>query len=213
MVWIATLLNIDFQDPATVLRDELRQASHRQAHPRLYQALSGLRRLHNDGEVQSQYRKAPRDNFDPDPGPPSALDYANMDLMEVSLEPGTQSDVVIVPSMKPEDYGLRERAYVLWDLSRMKNQDVFYQMEIAPEASTFDPEHWQLRYMNEWHDLCQQLSLEQIEIHYPRIFQACQGWEKKHIHFVVIFGGHLNEREAWESEKSTIYGSKHYFPS
>lgn len=161
--------------------------------------------------MQSQCMKEPRDSFDPDSGPPSALDYANMDLMEVSLEPGTQSDILVVPTMEPGDSGLRERAYVLWDMSRMKDQDLFYQIEIAPEVSSFQAFDWQFAFMNEWHEICQKMPWDQLQTHYPSLFQAFSGWEQSPIEHNTARGSNLTNPHLWQYVTSGFDSPKHYF--
>ena len=76
----------------------------------------------------------PRDNLDPDPGPPSAFDYANMDLLLDENDSPTGNPVLT--TVAEEDRGLREQAYVLWDMERMKDYDLWYQIETAPESSS-----------------------------------------------------------------------------
>lgn len=52
---------------------------------------------------------------------------------------GADSIVPIIVSMTPEDAGIRERAYVLWDMARVKDWNLWEQIEISPREATTTP--------------------------------------------------------------------------
>ncbi|KAG9252488.1 uncharacterized protein F5Z01DRAFT_230852 [Emericellopsis atlantica] len=152
-VWLAKLIRLK-KDVAA--RRDLLAKSLDGENAHLYGVLWRLKELYRGPNSKLKLcPKQPRQVIDNDPGPPSAFDYAhtNTDIdLTVDIGPnGETPDYPILVTFAHDDSGLREQAYVMWDLSRIKDWDLFHEMEIVPSASRAAPEPgWYTEMRRSW---------------------------------------------------------------
>ena len=120
----------------------------------LWKALKGQHELYR--AHKSAAALSPRDTLDADSGPPSAFDYANMDILFDEEDQPTGE--VVLATLPEDDRGLREMAYVLWDMERMKNWNLWKQIDLAPEVSSNYPRTQDLLHMQMLWAYCEEAS-------------------------------------------------------
>lgn len=119
--------------------------------------------------------------------------------MEGELE-AEAVDILIVPTMLEEDYGLREQAYVLWDFSRMKDQDLWFQIEAAPEQSSMEPQLWQFPCMRDWFMLCEAAEEDPSGLGDELLSYVCaSGFESLPLRHNRKFGNALGKERFWQT--------------
>ena len=119
--------------------------------------------------------------------------------MEGELE-AEAVEVLTVPTMQEEDYGLREQAYVMWDFGRMKDQDLWFQIEAAPEQSSMEPQLWQFPCMRDWFMMCEAAGEDPSSLGDELLSYVCaSGFESLPLRQNRKFGNALGKERLWQT--------------